>query len=245
MFDFTGRAAVVTGAGAGIGAATARCLHESGARVVLADISQDALQSVISTMQVSDGSAITMRYDCTDSRQSEALVELCIEAFGRLDFAIACAGLHHTARLESIADDDWHRLRAVNYDGVFFLDRSAIRVMGEGSAIVNVASIAGHRGGTVEHTHYGATKGGVLALTRGLAREVWPTIRVNAVSPGPIDTSMMAGWLDKQEGENKLVAGVDYGLPSQVASVIAFLCSDAASFVSGESVVVAGTHFTA
>lgn len=124
----------------------------------------------------------------------------------------------------------------VNFNGVFYIVRQAIPVMSDGGAIVNMASQAAHLGGSITHGHYGATKGAILAFTRTLAKELGPRIRANAVSPGSIETPMIARNIATRGEE--IVSRTPLrrlGKPEEIASVIAFLCSDAASFVTGET----------
>ena len=126
-------------------------------------------------------------------------------------------------------------------DGVFYITRSALRSMSRGSAIVNIASVAGHHGGSYAHAHYGASKGGVIGYTRGLAKEAGDRVRVNAVSPGTIDTPMTAENIARGGDQlRELIPLKRFGTPAAVASVIAFLCSDAASYITGETIIVAG-----
>jgi 3-oxoacyl-[acyl-carrier protein] reductase len=245
MFDFTQRAAVVTGAGSGIGLATAELLLSSGARVVLADINESAVRDAAARLDQSGERTVGIRYDAAQSADADAVVAACVERFGRLDYSVACAGMHEASLVAEMDDETWRRTLAVNLDGVFYLARAAAKAMGDRGAIVNVSSTAGHKGGSLGHAHYGASKGGVLALTRGLAREFWPRVRVNAVSPGLIDTPMMAHHIHSDGRPEPSLDPAAYGTPGQVASVIAFLCSDGAGFVSGEAVLVAGTAFMA
>jgi 3-oxoacyl-[acyl-carrier protein] reductase len=163
-----------------------------------------------------------------------------METFGRLDFVVPGAGIYPASPFAEITDDDWERTLQINLSGVFRLCRVAAPVMSDGSAIVTIASIAGHRG-SLGHAHYATTKGGVLALTRSMARDLAPRIRANAVSPGTIFTPMVADLLEVRG--SALLAETPmgrFGQPEEVASVIAFLCSDAASYVNGETIHVNG-----
>ncbi len=246
MFDFTGLVSVVTGAGSGIGRETARYFHACGAAVVLADIDQAAAQAAALALDPDGKRAVALRYDAGAPGDAAMLVARTMEIFGRLDHVVANAGIYTDLLAAEISDQAWQRTMQINLDGVFYLCREANRVMTEGGAIVAAASAAGHMGGSIGHAHYGASKGGVLALVRGLAREFGPRLRVNAVSPGTIDTPMVA--------DNRALLNPDLvasfalrrkGRPEEVASVIAFLCSDAASYVTGETILVCGGSYMA
>ena len=121
----------------------------------------------------------------------ERAVELCRRRFGRLDFLVTAAAIYEDHLFETMTDEQWHRTIAANLDSVFYACRRAVPAMKQGGAIVNLASEAAHTGGSPMHSHYGATKAGVLAFTKTIARELAPRIRVNAVSPG---TSTRRWW---------------------------------------------------
>jgi 3-oxoacyl-[acyl-carrier protein] reductase len=246
MFDFSGLVSVVTGAGSGIGREIARYFHACGATVVLADIDEAAARVAAAALDPEGKRATAVRYDAGRSDDAGTLVARTMELFGRLDHVVANAGIYTDEAAAEMSDDAWRRTIRINLDGVFYLCREANRVMREGGAIVATASAAAHMGGSIGHAHYGASKGGVLALVRGLAREFGPRLRVNAVSPGTIDTPMVA--------DNRALLNPDLiasfalrrmGRPEEVASVIAFLCSDAASYVTGETIIVAGGSYMA
>ncbi|NPD21481.1 SDR family NAD(P)-dependent oxidoreductase [Alterinioella nitratireducens] len=244
MFDFHDKIAVITGAGSGIGRATAAFFHACGARVVLADINAAAVEAAAVDLGDPERSAWSV-YDATDPDAAERLVALALARFGRIDQLVIAAGIYERQNVASMSDAQWRRMMAVNLDGAFYVARACARAMlaseaGSG-AIVGISSVAGHQGGSFAHAHYGASKGGMLAFVRGLARDLAPAIRVNAIAPGWIDTPMVAETL-RGSGEAKLKAIPlrRIGAPREVASVAAFLCSEAASFVTGESVIVAG-----
>ncbi len=235
MFNFTGRTLLLTGAAGGIGSAIARVFHAAGANLVLADLHEAPLHTLAISLDPHSRRIATTPLEAGRSQDSRAIVELCLERFGRLDFLIPAAAIYEEQPFTAMSDEQWRRTMSINVDGVFYACRHAVPVMTSGSSIVLIASDAGHQGATPGHAHYGASKGAIVGLARSLARELAPTIRVNAVSPGTIETTMVAD-LMKLWGDRLLAMTPlgRLGKPREVAEVCAFLCSDAASYMTGQ-----------
>lgn len=239
MFDFGGKTALITGAASGIGQATAEYFFRCGANVVLADI--NATEDVAQAVDPGGDRTFAVTYDAASSQSASEAVAAAVARFGGLDHLALCAGIYQQAPLAEMTDDEWRRTMSVNLDGAFYLIRSAAPAMRDGGSVVTLASVAAHKGGTFGFAHYGASKGGILALTRSAAQDLAPRIRVNCVSPGLIETPMTTD-LVRRLGEDirKQILLGRYGRPAEIASVIAFLCSDAASFVNGEVIIASG-----
>jgi 3-oxoacyl-[acyl-carrier protein] reductase len=244
MHEFADKTAVITGAGSGIGGATAEYLYARGANIVMADINLPALEQLSSKLAFSDERFRSVLYDASDANAADRLINMAKETFGFIDCLVLAAGIYEDQLVPEMSDAQWRRMMSVNLDGVFYLTRRAIPLMRQGSSIVGVTSIAAHQGGTYGHAHYGAAKGGMLAYVRGLARDLAPQIRVNAVSPGMVDTPMVARSIELQGEEirSRIPLG-RFAKTSEIASVIAFLCSDAASYITGETIIVSGGSY--
>ena len=244
MFEFAEKVLLVTGAASGIGRATAEYFFKCGASVFLADLNANVVTELAAKLDATGSRVACMKYDAGHSTDAKAVVDACVSRFGKIDFLVPCAGIYDDNLIENISDEQWLRTISVNLNGVFYIVRQAIPVMSDGGAIVNMASQAAHLGGSITHGHYGATKGAILAFTRTLAKELGPRIRANAVSPGSIETPMIARNIATRGEE--IVSRTPLrrlGKPEEIASVIAFLCSDAASFVTGETILVNGGSY--
>lgn len=237
--DLTGRVAVVTGGSGGIGLSVLRELAELGADCVLADLASDRTEAIITELRSSGGRATSLDLDVTDSPAvTEALAQVSKD-LGSLDILVACAGIaRHGSSLE-LPDEVWRTVIDVNLTGCFWTVREAARHMidfGKGGSIVAIGSMSGIIANHPQlQAAYNASKAGVHLMVKSLAAEFAEhQIRVNVVAPGYIDTSMTSGVTEEwKQLWNDLIPMHRMGKPEEVAQVIAFLISDAASYVTG------------
>jgi NAD(P)-dependent dehydrogenase (short-subunit alcohol dehydrogenase family) len=248
--SFENKVALITGAGSGLGLATAKAFAQSGASVALADLNEEAVRSGAEDLAAQGHKALAIRCDVADDVQVEAMVERTVAAFGRLDAAYNNAGVQNiVAEAAEASRDDFDRVVAINLRGVWSCMKFELRQMrkqGSGT-IVNCSSIGGLVGGAGRGT-YQATKHGVLGLTKSAAIEYAARgIRINAVCPGLIRTPMAermmaAGQADALNAMLKDVPIGRLGRAEEIADAVLWLCSPAASLVVGHALVVDGGY---
>jgi 3-oxoacyl-[acyl-carrier protein] reductase len=248
--EFAGQVVLVTGGSRGIGRAIVLAFAERGAHVTFcyrADAAAAAAvvaEAAAAELRGHGGTITAAQADVGVSAQATALVADVLARHGRLDVLVNNAGVFPRRPFAEISDAEWEDVLRANLFSAFYCARAALPAMsaaGRG-AIINMASISGRRGSAF-HAHYAAAKGGLLALTRSLAKEAIPHgIRVNAVAPGRIDTDMMVVGYRTEEAARLLrdVPIGRFGTPDEVAQAVLFLASDASSYLVGETIEING-----
>lgn len=245
--DYKDKVAFITGAGSGIGRATALAFAKEGSKVVIADFSERGSQETLKLINDFGGEAIVAKCDVTSEEDIIRALDLTIKTYGRLDFAFNNAGSEQKAgAIAKTTTEEWDRIMNINLRGVFLCMKYQLPLLLKqgGGAIVNTSSGAGvigiKNGGA-----YTASKHGLIGLTKSAALEYAPyNIRVNAVCPGYIDTSMMDRFTGgTKEGREQVISEEPVGRmgkPEEIAATVLWLCSDLAAFVVGHALVVDG-----
>lgn len=254
LFDLTGTVAVVTGAGRGIGRATAELFARAGASVVVSDIDHVTATNTADAIVTAGGKAAAVRSDVSDEASVKAMYAAAVEKFGRLDSVVHAAAIFPKYALLDITVEQWDRIHAVNLRGTMLVMREAIRVMkalGNGGSIVNISSVSGERELVFHNAAYGASKAGMTNLTRVAALEFGADkIRVNAVLPGGTATEgameaskdMVARGLE-MKGPITLPGRVPLGMmgsADDIAAACLFFASSASKQITGQSLAVDG-----
>lgn len=237
------KVAIVTGAGRGIGEATAKKFAVEGAKIVVADINEDDINRVLEEIKAEGGDAIGIVVDVTKRDKVDEMVEKSVEAFGSLDIIVNNAGITADNTLLKMTEDQWDRVIQVNLKGVYNCGQAAAKIMtqhGKG-VILNATSVVGLYG-NYGQTNYAATKWGVIGMTKTWAKELGKKgVRVNAVAPGFILTPMTEKMPEKVLNMMADKAPIKrLGTPEDIANAYTYLASDEASFVTGSVLEVTG-----
>lgn len=246
--ELIGRVALVTGGGSGIGRASALAFARAGAQVVVSDVTTREGEAVAQAIRDAGGAAIFQRADVADAEQVAALVERTIQEFGRLDCAHNNGGIEGPVKpVVDLTEEEWDRVIGINLKGVWNCLRFQIPVMLEqgGGAIVNTGSVSGLKGFPPLLPAYIASKFGVVGLTAATARTYAAQgIRVNAICPGAIDTPMLSRIGEGAQGLGVAMVAENpsgrLGTPDEVAEAVVWLCSDRASFITGQTLTIDG-----
>ena len=249
-----GKIALITGASRGIGAAAARLFAQEGASVVLASRSEEEMARIVEEIQASGGEAMAVKTDVADAASVETLIKRTVDVYGRLDIAVNNAGIAGGNKpLVEVTEELFDRVIAVNLKGVFLGMKYEIPAMlASGGAIVNLSStvgLVGFGGTGAGIAPYIASKHVVVGLTKAAALEyAGQHIRVNAIAPGTTLTPVNERWIADEQTRQRTTSGIPLGRvaePSEVAEAILWLCSDAASYVTGVTLPVDGGYIVA
>lgn len=246
LLDFTGKVAIVTGGGRGIGPAIALGFADAGADVVITSRTTAELDKVIKDIEKMGRKGLAVTADIGRAADVQKVVDATVKKFGKIDILVNNAGYFPYSLFLDITEEEWDRVQDTNIKGQFLCAQAVARQMvkqGNGGKIINTASIEGEFPITAGRTHYHASKGAVINFTRGLAKELAQyKISVNAVAPGLIDTpgsrAVTGGYSLDSFGE-RIVMG-RLGKPQDIANAILFLASDAAEYIAGFTLFVDG-----
>jgi 3-oxoacyl-[acyl-carrier protein] reductase len=248
MAQLDGRIAIVTGAARGIGQAIAVKLASEGADIALCDVEKDWLTETAGLISAMGRRVECFAVDVSNGAAVQTAVDQISEKFGKIDILVNNAGITRDTLLIRMSEEDWDKVLAVNLKGAFLFMKAVARPMMKQrvGAIVNVASIIGLIGNAGQ-CNYAASKAGLIALTKSVAKELAArNIRANAVAPGFIKTKMTEKLTE--DIQKKMLEAIPlgrFGLPEDVANVVLFLASDAASYVTGQVLTVCGGMVTA
>lgn len=239
------KVAIVTGAGRGIGRAVALALAAHGAHVAVNDVNLQNAAAVAGEIRAGGTKALVAQADVTDEAQVRKMVADTIDHFAGIDILVNNAGIVLTGPVTEITPESWDRVMAVNLKGVFLCSKAVFPVMmaRRSGKIINMSSVAGKQGGgLLGNSCYAASKGGVIAFTKGIAREGGPyNINVNAITPALTDTDMTSGLsLKQRDAILRMIPLGRVGKPGDIAAAVCFLASDYAAFITGEIMDVNG-----
>ena len=246
MLELKDKVAIITGARRGMGKSHALKLAKVGAQVVVSDISQEECQSVVDEIKKEKGEAIAVKCDATKKEEVDNMIKAAVDKWGKVDILVNNAGICQFKPFLELTEEEWDRTLNINLKGYFLCAQAAAKEMAKqkSGVIINIASVAmGQQGiGFPNIVHYCASKGGIVGMTEALAVELAPyNIRVNAISPGMIETPMIDPVKQDPKIMEAMLARVPMrrvGKPEEVSNLVLFLASDVSSYMTGSTVVI-------
>ena len=242
--SLSGKVAVVTGAARGLGREIAQALAESGADIVVGDIQEEAGSLAASELAELGRRSVYIRTDVTQVADCRSLISETVRRLGGLHILVNNAGITPMVSIPDTTEEVWDRVQNINQKGVFFCSQAAAAIFKEqgGGRIVNISSIGGHTGTLIGAAHYAASKGAVMSMTKSFATHLAPyAVTVNAVAPFLMRTDLTKDWDEELFASiAKSVPMRRIGTPREVADTVAFLASDAASYITGATIDVNG-----
>ena len=243
MGKLDSKIALVTGSGRGIGRGIARAVSEEGARVGIADLSEDRARATCDELRKRDGEAIAIQADVTKPEDVQRMVDTIIDEYGRLDILVNNAGIDTFSLVVDMPLDQWREMLETNLTSVFLCTKAALPTMIENrwGRIINIGSQLGHKG-TATMAHYCASKAGIFGFTKSVAYEVAEYgITANVINPGPVETDMLASvpqdWLDAKKAEMPLRR---FGKVEEIAPAAVFLATEEAGYTTGITLNICG-----
>lgn len=242
------RKALLFGAATGIGRESAFAIAKEGAHVVIADINEEKARATVRDISAFNNNVHFVRADVRSESSVSSAVDNAVNLLDGLDVLVNLAGMQRSGRVEEISPETWDEIFILNVRGQFLTTKYALPALKQSQhgSIINIASIAGLRGGP-GMSAYSASKGAIIAFSRSLAMEVAPTVRVNSICPGWIDTPFNQAAINFIGGIDRLNEAVEstvplkrQGLPKEIAPIIVYLASDESSYMTGQSIVIDG-----
>ena len=241
---FQGQVAVVTGGGSGIGRCVCLQLGRAGARLVVLDVSAERAASVARELRAEGVDTLDLALDVSQSAQVRGAIDHVIARFGRIDVLVNSAGVYQVGTINDISEADWQRTININLTGTFLMCKAVVPLMQQqhSGAIVNLSSISGRTKSKFAGPHYVASKAGIIGLTMALANQhAADGLRVNAVAPSTVDTPMTGSLSAEERRALELQCPMErLAQPEEAAAAVVFLCSPAASYITGQTLNVNG-----
>jgi len=248
MFSLLNRIAIVTGAGSkrGIGRAIALGLARQGADIIVCDINLDGAKKIVKEIEKEGRKALALGCNVISEEDIKKVIEIALREFKKVDILVNNAGITQSVKVFDITKEDWDRIMNVNLRGTFLFSKTVLPAMMDKNygRIINISSISAKNGGGIfGGAHYCASKAGILAFTKALAKEVSPLgITVNSISPGLVATDIRGG-LENEEEQKKMSINIPcrrLGLPEEIAAAVCFLASKEAAYITGGDIDVNG-----